>query len=350
MAWRRSRWCPWLLAALPFLAGCTLPPIGGNGNDGSHGGTGGDGALPTHTQAQIQQVWQTLKPVEGLARYDEEPRWTAPFATGRVNREFAEQGVRFANFARYLCGLPYDVELDDDLMDLAQHGAVLLAAVNQLTHTPSKPSDMGQSFYDKGYQSTSSSNLFYGVGADFSAADAVRAFLSDNDPGNILWLGHRRWVLNPPMRKTAFGVCNGYMAMQVFDTSRTPEVSWSRMLWPCEGNMPAEVFSQGDPWSVVVSTDRYDNTRTSDIAVTVERTSDSASWTLTPEDNDPAGTYMAVDTHGYATPFCIIFRPADLTWAPGDTFRVTVTGLVPKVADADDTLEYETTFFSLGDS
>ena len=71
--------------------------------------------------------------------YEEKPSVNAPYATGSLKQEFLEEGLKAANFSRYLVGLPDDLELDPILVNRPQHGAVVLAANKWITHSPSKP-------------------------------------------------------------------------------------------------------------------------------------------------------------------------------------------------------------------
>jgi hypothetical protein len=317
---------------------------------GTSGGDGGGGDTPGGpTRAQINALWSTLEPVDTSPIYDTTPSWVAPYVAGELHREYAQQGVNVANFARFLAGVPHDLTLDDGLLDQAQHGAVLLAAVGQLTHTPPKPADMDQAFYDRGRACTGSSNLYWSSGAGPTPEQAVRAFLSDSDSSNVAWLGHRRWVLNPPMQRTAFGVANGYISMQVFDTSRAATPDWTRIGWPAPGNMPVEFFAAGEAWSVTLNPAVYDRTHTAGIALLLERPSSGESWSFTAADTSPGGRYLKVDGQmGYGVPFCVIFRAPGLVYTAGDRFRVTLSGLTPLTPGAASTLSYETTFFALG--
>lgn len=328
------------LALVVALASCASGSPGG-GDDG--GDTPGG-----PTRAQIRALWSTLEPVNVSPVYDASPSWVAPYSAGSLHREYAQQGVNVANFARFLAGVPHDLALDDALLEQAQHGAVLLAAVGQLTHTPSKPADMDQTFYDQGLACTGSSNLYWSSGAGPTPEEAVRGFLSDSDPSNVAWLGHRRWVLNPAMQRTAFGVADGYLAMQVFDTSRATIPDWIRVGWPSPGNMPLELFAADDAWSVTLNPAVYNRNQTTGIGVLLERLSSGDSWTFSSADTDPAGRYLRIDGQmGYGVPFCVIFRAPGLVYTTGDRFRVTLSGLVPLSAAAASTITYETTFFAL---
>ena len=51
---------------------------------------------------------------------------------------------------------------------------------------------------------------------------AILGWVSDEDVNNFDCVGHRRWVLNPNMKNTGFGLVDNYCAMYSFD-SNCPE-------------------------------------------------------------------------------------------------------------------------------
>ena len=134
--------------------------------------------------------------------YEEEPSLTAPYQAGKVTTEALQVATDRLNAMRRIAGLPA-VQLDLSLSEEAQYGALLLAT-SEFSHTPSKPADMDDGFYQKGYAATSSSNI--AMGSDL--AWSVDLFMYDSDSSNVAALGHRRWQLNPTMGKVGFGVAD----------------------------------------------------------------------------------------------------------------------------------------------
>lgn len=66
--------------------------------------------------------------------YEIEPSSSFPYAAGKVKDEYLQEALDALNFIRYLAGLPDDICLDETYIDYTQHGAVLLAALGELTH------------------------------------------------------------------------------------------------------------------------------------------------------------------------------------------------------------------------
>jgi hypothetical protein len=217
-----------------------------------------------------------------------------------------DDGLDAINFGRFLAGVPYDVALDSTRNTDAQHGAVLLAA-SGFSHTPTKPADMSQDFYDRGYASTSQSNIGYGYS---DSVEFQLGCLADDDSGNIDRLGHRRWLLNPRMRYTGIGFAQTRHTTYAFDRSRS-EVDYAVVAYPSAGAFPVDQghFDSSTPWSITLNPSRYDWDSTGHV-VTLRRLSDGVTWTFTPTDENKAGEYFNFETSGFGVANCFIFRPS----------------------------------------
>jgi hypothetical protein len=272
------------------------------------------------------------------------PTTTPSYTIGKVKNEVLQAGVDAINLIRYIAGIPADVVLDAGYTDLNQHGAVLLSANNQLTHSPSKPANMDQGFYDKGYKAAQSSN----IATSNLPYTTVFQYMDDSDPGNIDAVGHRRWILNPPMKKTGFGVgATRYGLMYSIDGSRNPEYDYDYVAWPSPGVFPANLFSNNIAWSISVNTQKYGSPDESKIEVILEHANSGKVWTFsnsTPVSTATGSTYFNVEKNGYGIRNCIIFRPAlesSFQYQNGDVFQVTISGL-------DKDLSYTVKMFTTG--
>ncbi len=102
------------------------------------------------------------------------------------------------------------------------------------------------------------SNLAWGT----SISDSIDLYIQEPGAGNATSLGHRRWVLNPPLGKVGIGFVatgtnsNGYggqaQCLGVFDTSGAgPKPAW--YAWPPPGYVPVQaaqgVKNVGWAWS-----------------------------------------------------------------------------------------------------
>ena len=292
----------------------------------------------------IKTKWRELKPKYQGEAYIEKPVLTSPYSAGKLSDGILKDALNMTNFVRYLAGLPNDLELDPVLVDQAQHGAVVLAANDELSHYPSKPAGMDDAFYNLGLKSTSSSNIYSG---STNLWDTVVGYMDDSDTRNIDRVGHRRWVLYPQLKKTGFGLADEYSPMQVFDKSRTEKVDYSYISWPNAGYAPNYFFGYKTAWSVLLNPEIYDNENTDNIKVKLTRTSDGTTWQFDKNDRDTTGKYFNVETTPYGIPYAIIFRPDNITkYRAGDTFNVMITGIVDKSGNPTE-ISYSTSFFDL---
>ncbi len=312
-------------------------------------------ALPTVAHAdialrsaeEIQTRWQQLRPVYSGNAFTRSPRLVSPYSAGALKQGFLQDGLNSVNYARYLAGLPDDVVLDPTYTDRAQHGAVLLS-VGQFAHSQPKPANMSQSFYDIANQATGSSN----IGSGYSNLwQFTFSCLDDSGPGNIDRVGHRRWLLFPPLKKTGMGFADGMTDAYVFDWSRTRDVSYDAIKWPAAGAFPVEVFGTSVPWSVTLNPDRYTwTTGTRGHKVVMRRRRDGKTWTFTSADTDKSGEYFNFETQGFGVNNCIIFRPdpdSVGSYEPGDVFEVTISGGITRKSDRSPAvISYTTEFVS----
>ncbi len=250
------------------------------------------------------------------------------------------------NFIRYLSGVPNDVKTSTEYNSLAYWAASANAKNNVLSHAPYKPSSMSSSQYRAAYEGASKSNLNYSS-VNISPTNAVIAMLQDDESYNIPDVGHRRWILNPKMKYTglgeAYSVTGGdYFAMYAFDESRRDSFSYSRISWPNGKYFPVEYMTYDDPWSVSLNPSIYNANYTNSIYVTLQRINDGAKWVFS---YGGSSGYFNINKENYAIPFCIIFRPQNISYSPGQTYRVTISNVYK--GNSLTSISYDITFFSL---
>ena len=285
---------------------------------------------------------------------EEEASYEAPYNNpGKPTSSFIQDGLNAINQVRYVAGLG-EVVLDNTYTKLAQMGSYL-NALNYpgLSHTPNKPDGMDEEAYQLGYQGASNSNL--GVGYYTLAQTVIDGWMNDGDDYNISNLGHRRWVLNPPMGKTGLGFVDpkGYSAMYAMDRSAlSTSMTTLGVAWPAQ-NMPIEYvrgysyisnlfqeeyeYDSNYPWSysygTVVDADK--------VEVTLTRERDQKQWKFSKQEADGA---FYVDNQFYGQRGCIIFRPENVgEYYANDKFHVEITGLSKEVS-------YDVSFFSLDEA
>lgn len=249
-----------------------------------------------------------------------------------------EAGLETLNFMRYLAGLP-PVQLNEEYVDYAQHGAVLMAA-SGYGHTPAKPAGMDQAFYDTAYKGTSQGNIFSGYASLYQGI--VHGWMADDDEGNIDRVGHRRWALNPHMGATGFGMeaAKRLGVMYAFDRSGA-ELDYEAIAYPSGEAFPGDIFKGSYPWSITLNPELYQKPDLNTVTVTLS--GQGKTWTFSKSQSSFAGNYFNIDTAGYGVSNAIIFRPQGVENYAG-TYTVTVEG-VKTIGGQDAGLAYQTTFF-----
>ena len=281
--------------------------------------------------------------------FDEAPSCIAPYTAGRVTDSALQAAADRLNALRRLAGLP-EVALDAALNENAQYGAVIVAAMGALSHTPAQLPGMSGSFYENAYSATSSSNLSAGR----TLTGAVDGFMDDSDASNIDRLGHRRWQLNPAMGKVGFGFAStdsgyrSYVAEKVFDASGRG-CEYDFVAWPASGHFPNDLaaFRSATAWSVTLNPQRYQTPAQSAITVTLTRENDGKSWVFSGTNYTPSasGDYFNVDTVGYGVPNCIVFRPGDAGSYEG-LYTVRIDGLKDHSGRPVADFTYQVDFFN----
>lgn len=245
--------------------------------------------------------------------YREEPSAHAPYSAGSLTGEALDRALSAVNFMRWLAGLE-ELEIDPALCDVAQHGAVLAAANGALSHSPERPDDMDQSFYERGEAAAAACNLalFNWFEGDILQV-AVEQFVRDDGEANRMTVGHRRWVLYPGMRYTGFGLAQdaegrSYAAMYVMDASNE-EADYDMICWPSAGAFPAELMTAETSWSVSLNPDRYDLDKSALRITLTERNTGVQFVFDTMEESSQAAQYFVLGGGRIGDGPAYVFRP-----------------------------------------
>ena len=215
-----------------------------------------------HTREEVRAQYAKISDWSAGNLYLSEPSVSAPYAAGEVRPEALSDALDYLNFLRWLAGLE-EVELDSALTGIAQYGAVLTAANGFVSHEPPAPADMDAAFYDKALYAAGTCNI---VSLNWTSEDVLRQglayFARDDGEQNLSTLGHRRWLFNPVMGYTGFGLAgdaNGasYITMYAHDLQGEPG-AWEYVAWPSAGAFPAELMSAELAWSIVLNPEIYD--------------------------------------------------------------------------------------------
>ena len=262
-------------------------------------------------RAELRDAWREMT----QARTDEYPYAEFPslenFTFGSLTDAAQRDALALTNFLRKLAGLA-PVTLDPTYTLYAQCGALVLAANDILSHTPEQPEGMPDAIYDSGYIGTSMGNI-----AKFNwmrpaiLIDGVTYFARDDGAANLDALGHRRWLLNPAMAKTGFGLANAasgnsYVAMYAVDMENGG-VAWDYVAWPAAGAFPVEMMRAELPWSISINPEIYDVENSSPVLIFTE-TASGAAFRFDFSDGSGDG-YCTLSTENCGSGPCLIFRP-----------------------------------------
>ncbi|MBQ5782363.1 MAG: hypothetical protein IIV99_03145, partial [Oscillospiraceae bacterium] len=275
--------------------------------------------VTARTQDEIRQ-FMVANPIDlnwlSADTYAKAPSLEEPYAPGVLSDYSFNNAINAVNQMRFIAGLNADVVLDDSYSEMISAGSLLNCLNNTLTHFPERPAQLTASKYDQlyelGYDGTSSSNIAWGY--DNIACSVVYGYMYDGDSTNIDRVGHRRWVLNPPMKKTGFGRAGEFSGMYAFDRSGSGRQRF--VAWPAQITH-TDYFSYMDPWSLTISTPIYT------ASVKMVRRSDGAVWEFSPDYSGDG--YFNIENSYYGQPGCIIWRPETIDdIIDGDVFDVSV--------------------------
>ena len=337
-----------------------------NGNVGSN-----DLGVEYHTKSEIAHYIVNHPTANAyINSYDAIPGITPPYSLGKVSDSTLNDSLALLNTFRYIAGLPANVTLKSEYNELAQAASVVNAANDKMTHYPEKPAGMDDALYQKGYEGASHSNIAYGW-TNYKADNYFnigyfmnKGWMGDSDSYNLDRVGHRRWILNPPMAHTGFGLAqNGYSihsSMYAFDTSNTEAESIKVVAWPGQ-NTPTGYFDASDAWSVSMG----DKVNSATVTLTCENTGKTWTFSGTPDCNKSNDVgYININNDYYGQTGCIIFRPQNGTTADKDySYKVSITGTTSvkdwvqhgyylyweDVGEKTFTVNYTVDFFSIDD-
>ncbi len=299
------------------------------------------------SKEEISELLQSNPDMQPDVLFDVAPHCSAPYAAGKVTDALLQSAANRLNALRRIAGLSA-VTLDAEMCETAQYGAVLMARLGAISHTPQRPEDMPEDFYTRGARAAGSSNLYAGV----TLTRSVDGFMDDSDRSNVSHLGHRRWQLNPAMAKIGFGYVyepasryRNYVTEMCMDKSGGAD-GYDFVAWPASGNFPGNIrmFTSNTAWSVTLNPARYQKPDQNQITVTLTRKSDGRTWTFYGENYSAEDdAYFNVNNVGYGVSNCIIFRPDGITQYEG-IYNVRINGL-QKTDGTSATLSYWVDFF-----
>jgi len=266
-----------------------------------------------------------------------------PYVTGLLTTESKQNALNMVNQIRYIVGLNANVVLSPDHEEMLAAASMINALNNSLSHYPSRPNELRGSRYDDifnlGREGASISNLaaYY---SDSYWSDIILLYMYDSDWTNIDRVGHRRWILNPPMGKTMFSSYYhadvnywNFTAMYALDRSGTGNeapVAWPAMMTPASYFIDSDTHAWSVSFGYQIGID--------DIQVKLTRVKDGKEWNFSSSGSD--GIFF-VNNDGYGQKGCVIFQPDGIGEVKGgDIFEVSISN-----KSKNTILKYTVTFF-----
>ena len=326
--------CAALLAALFMLLGCVS-------------------ASAFEDRESLRDAWRERGAFSGESPYESLPSAAVPYAAGALSEQALDGALGTLNFMRALAGLA-PVERSAILDARCQRGAVLLAANDRLEHAPRKPAGMDDEFYASASLATNSSNIArFNWMRSSILEEGIIYFARDDGDANLSVLGHRRWLLDPSMRSTGFGLAGSasgmsYVVMYAHDEGEAVP-GWSSVAWPSAGLFPVEFMHAHLAWSLTLEEAAWDLTASRPRVLLEE-----PALGLRFEFDCAAGTgdgECFLETGRYGAGPALIFRPAlqetgFTDYQQNQCWNVRVTGLVD-AAGEDRSIAYTVRMVSL---
>ncbi|APR86097.1 Hypothetical protein A7982_11446 [Minicystis rosea] len=259
----------------------------------------------THTQAEVCDHWK-----QGHVLTTNAPLMAsgAMCDAGTLTQAAINDTLARLNMFRWMAGLG-PTSADPALNADAQKCANLEAWWPWTGGSPHSPPSTSQCYTPEGGATAGQSNIAWGSG---NPAQAIDQFMEDS--GNETTLGHRRWIVNPPLDPVGIGYWQtggkygNAECLRVFGQSGTgPSPAW--VSTPTPGFVPLEVAKW--TWSFHGA-----NSGIPTAQITMLRV----------DDNTPLAVTVTQLEQGYGQK-AISWLPKGWSAEAGKTYRVTVSGL-----------------------
>ena len=253
---------------------------------------------------------------------------------GSLKQTVIDDTIHVLNTFRYSMGLD-PVEEDKELSKKAQAGAFINYANNKISHYPKTPegfSDKDQVVKD-GKLANSESNL----GQGYKIYDTIGGYMDDEDPHNNRVVGHRKWLMNPFLKRVGIGQVGIFNNIYVADDNAISFNNDNIVTYPTKVNF-AEFINPITPFSVNFGRDyKIENIDNVKVVVT-----DKSGYTKTYTKGN--GLFYSKSSHGNST--ALVFGNK-LLKEKGCEYNIKIIGL--KANKKDLPIEYTSKFISIND-
>lgn len=256
----------------------------------------------SHGDSDVCAQWSMGHVTNAARAYDPGATMCDP---GSLSRDALNDALRRMNMFRWLVGLT--PATDDSTMNTRAQSCSLMEHLKgwpgASNPDPHHPAPDWPCYTADGAAGAGSSNISWGAG---SAADAMDNWMQDS--GNDTTLGHRRWILHPPLGPVGLGFVGDASCLGVF-ASGGGGTSGDWYAYPPPGAVPTAITTAAWSWH----TPRLG---ISAATVAITRMSDGASLAVR----------RLTLSQGYADDTMGWFA---MGWSPvaGQSYQVTVSGL-----------------------
>lgn len=287
----------------------------------------------------LRSAWQELQPRAQESRMAAPPSLHAPVQPGAADHTARLDAYNTILFARIVAGVHTPLRVDQDLDRLAQWAAFINFANNRLSHYQPKPAHFTEDEYALASQGSVQSNITFNFGYRTSLARMVEAQLLD-DRENAYSVGHRRFLLNPRLRRVGLGyVANptgllSYGAVHASDQTGPRADLPPFVAWPSPVAFPTRFVRPGLPWSISLDPTRFARPIPGQVTIIV-RSSNGETFhfrpTGAPRRTDYRPHVATICPQRFGTGPAITFTlPRQHRYATGQTYTVTVEGLTTR--------------------
>ena len=290
-----------------------------------------------------------------------------PYEGTLIKSDVQSNLIDFSNYLRYLCGLSEYTYGGDTTAVTAGKGAVLLRTVwtrhNITGHTPPRPTDMDEDFYNDAY-SVCGGNISYGYSSTLrEQIKAIRGLNNDLNNASNYEInsggyhqgyntpGHRNTFLQRGGDKLTYGYADRVL-LQYYEYAQSNPNATGTIIevdnneaayaWPAPGEFPLEEIDPKAMWSVYFNTDKLDLGNKNPVVSITDLTTGEV-FVRNTEMHDVDG-----QREGYATSNfwgkSICFTPPQTNSYAGKSYKVTIENLVNN-QKLPAKLEYTINFF-----
>ncbi len=280
---------------------------------------------------------------EAIVRnFDEEPQYTElPLVAGKWSDMALFMVTDYINLARVGLGL-HQLELNQDIVDAAQHKAALVAYNNSHGysggHFPEQPDGVSDDFYDKA-QSYMTENLYSG-----NIQTSIVSALNDAY-GDSVECGHRYNLLDPSATEWGVGAVGsglsfGWQGVHKF--SGFEDYTNELVAWPSNGIFPMDLSYNGiGNWTARF----YKNyTVSSDTEITIKALNSGKVYKITNDNKNDEGKFLKNTGTRLLT-----FRDDTITYESGDIFEITLHNVTDSSTGENMDYTYRSVFYSFSD-